>query len=66
MVFVGLMGGASYVNVIYCLKNSPLLLKREKELAMNLLSIFGDLGVPLASMTALVLTLTVFGKYSDD
>ena len=66
MIFVGLMGGASYVNVIYQLKNSPRLLKTEKELAMNLLSCFDDLGVLLAAITALSLTLTVFSEYSKE
>ena len=66
MIFVGLMGGASYVNVIYQLKNSPLLHKTEKELAMNLLSCFDDLGVLLAAITSLSLTLTVFSGYSKD
>ena len=64
MVFVGLMGGASFVNVIYQLKNSPRLRKTEKELAMNLLSCFDDLGVLLASLTALALTLTAFSEYA--
>ena len=66
IVFVGLMGGASYVNVIYRLKNSPKLAKTEKELAMNLLSCFDDLGVLLAAITALILTTTVFAQYSKD
>ena len=66
MIFVGLMGGASYVNVIYRLKNSPRLLKTEKELAMNILSCFDDLGVLLAAITALILTLTVFSEYSKE
>ena len=60
MVFVGLMGGASFVNVIYLLKNNTTLQKTEKELALNLLSCFDDLGILLASITALVLTLTAF------
>ena len=60
MVFVGLMGGASFVNVIFLLKNSPKLLKTEKELAMNLIGCFDDMGILLASISALVLTLTAF------
>ena len=65
MVFVGLMGGASFVNVIFLLKNSPKLLKTEKELAMNLIGCFDDMGILLASISALVLTLTAFAKYSE-
>ena len=63
MVFVGLMGGASFVNVIYQLKNSQKLQKTEKELAMNLLSMFDDLGILSAAITALILTLTAFKQY---
>ena len=66
MVFVGLMGGASFVNVIYQLKNSPKLQKTEKELAMNLLSCFDDFGILSAAITALVLTLTAFKEYENN
>ena len=33
---------------------------------MNLISCFDDLGILLASITALVLTLTAFAQYSQD
>ena len=65
MIFVGLMGGASFVNVIFLLKNTPRLLKTEKELAMNLIGMFDDMGILLASISALVLTLTAFAKYAE-
>lgn len=60
MVFVGLLGGASYVNVIYLVRSSALLDKTEKELAMTILTIFNDIGILLASVTALILNLTVY------
>ena len=66
MVFVGLMGGASYVNVIYQLKNSPKLQKSEKELAMNINNLLGDLGILLAAITALILTMTAFKEYDNN
>lgn len=40
MVFIGLMGGASYVNVMYLILNSNKLKKNEKELAVMTTCIF--------------------------
>ena len=65
MVFVGLMGGAQFVNVIYLIKCSEKLHKTDKELALNMTSMFNDAGILLSSITALVLSLTVFAKYDD-
>lgn len=59
-VFVGLMGGATYVNVVYLIKQSPKLAHAQKELAMTLCSVFMDLGILLATVTSLVLTTTRF------
>ena len=66
MVFVGLMGGASYVNVVYQLKNSPKLQKTERELAMNINNLIGDIGILLAAITALILTMTAFKEYDNN
>lgn len=55
MIFVGLMGGASYVNVNYLLLNHESIDKHEKELAMNICSIFNDTGVLLSSLSVLVI-----------
>ena len=65
MVFVGLMGGAQFVNVIYLIKSSDRLHKTDKELALNMTSMFNDAGILLSSITSLTLSLTVFGKYAD-
>ena len=65
MVFVGLMGGAQFVNVIYLIKSSDKLHKTDKELALNMTSMFNDAGILLSSITSLTLSLTVFGKYAD-
>jgi MFS family permease len=64
MVIVGLMGGASYVNVIYAIRQSTVLDSTEKELALNMLAIFNDVGVLMASLTALLLTSVIF-KQND-
>lgn len=68
MIFVGLMGGAQFVNVIYLIKQSDKLHKNDKELALNMTSMCNDAGILLASILSLVLSLTAFAKYdtSDD
>ena len=63
MVFVGLMGGAQFVNVIYQIKQSDKLHKNDKELALNMTSMCNDAGILLASILALILSLTAFAKY---
>jgi len=60
MVFVGFMGGASYVNVLYCMRQSEQLDIKEKELTMVMSTVFNDLGMFLASITALILTTNVY------
>jgi len=54
MIFVGLMGGGSYVNVNYLLLNHETIHPTEKELAMNICSIFNDTGVLLSSLFVLL------------
>ena len=66
MMFVGLMGGAQYVNVIYLIKCSDQLHKTDKELALNMTAMANDAGVLLASIMSLVLSVTCFSKYSDN
>jgi len=66
MMFVGLMGGAQFVNVIYLIKCSDKLHKTDKELALNMTSMFNDAGILLSSITALILSLTCFAKYGDN
>jgi hypothetical protein len=56
MFFVGLMGGASYVNINYLLLSSEKIDPTEKELAMNICSIFNDTGVLLSSLSSLVIS----------
>ena len=66
MIFVGLMGGASYVNVIYKIQKSEDLDRTEKELALTLLTVFDDIGIFCASLFSLIMSLTAFAKYADD
>ena len=59
-VWVGLMGGAAYVNVMHNILEDKELLKSEKECALALSLIFNDSGVLLASIFSLVMDNTVF------
>uniref|UniRef100_A0A7S3KTF3 Battenin n=1 Tax=Euplotes crassus TaxID=5936 RepID=A0A7S3KTF3_EUPCR len=63
MIFVGLMGGTSYVNVMYQILNSDKLKKTEKELAVITTCIFDDMGILLASLFSLTLSNTLFKHY---
>lgn len=60
MVFVGLMGGASYVNIMYRIRESETLARDEKELTMTMSTTFNDIGMLGASITALILTTCVY------
>lgn len=60
MIWVGLMGGASYVNVMYCILESPNLQRTEKELAMTLTTVCNDIGILIASLLSLLLDNTAF------
>ena len=60
MIWVGLMGGGSYVNVMYQILENPGLGRNEKELALTLTTIFNDAGVLLASLMSLLLDNTAF------
>lgn len=60
MVWVGLMGGGSYVNVMYQILESPNLKRNEKELALTLTTVCNDIGVLSASLLSLLLDNTAF------
>jgi battenin len=62
MFWVGLMGGSSYVNVMYNILESEKLAKNEKELALTLTGVGNDIGILLASLLSLLLANTAF-KY---
>lgn len=60
MVWVGLMGGGSYVNVMYQILESPKLPKNEKELALTMTGVCNDIGILSASLMSLLLANTAF------
>ena len=54
-IFVGLMGGCSYVNVFHNIRELPTLTTNERESAMSLSLLFTDLGILFASILSIVL-----------
>lgn len=54
MIFVGLLGGSSYVNTFFLLLESNTIKKSQKEMAVNITSIFDDTGVILASIFTMI------------
>jgi hypothetical protein len=60
MFWVGLMGGSSYVNVMYNILESEKLAKNEKELALTLTGVGNDIGILSASLLSLLLSNTAF------
>ena len=58
MIWVGLMAGSSYVNVMYQILESPKLMQNEKELALTITTVGNDLGILLASIVSVILTST--------
>ncbi len=54
MVFVGLMGGCQYVNVMFLILNSEDLNINQKELAINMTTFFDDIGITLSSILSII------------
>ena len=60
LIWVGFMGGASYVNVMHNLLEHKTLKKNEKEAALALSLMFNDSGVLLSAIFSLVMDNTLF------
>lgn len=58
MVFVGLLGGASYVNIFYNLLHDPEYPEEDRELIVNMAAIMINMGIILASVFSLVMVQT--------
>jgi battenin len=54
--WVGLMGGCSYSNCMYFVLNSEKLDKKEKEVTINIGSMFYDTGIFLAGVSSLIIS----------
>jgi len=59
MVWVGLMGGCSYVNCMYLILENKDLEKKDVELTINLASWFNDMGILAASISSLMVSLYI-------
>lgn len=58
-IWVGLMGGGSYVNVLHRLRELDTLSLEERESAMSLALMFNDAGILVATILSLILGLTI-------
>ncbi len=58
MVFVGLLGGASYVNVFYNLLHDDIYPEADRELIINMAALSINAGIILASVFTLVIDAT--------
>jgi hypothetical protein len=58
MVYVGLLGGGSYVNIFYLVLNDPKILASDRELCVNITAIFVNVGITLSSAFILLMDNT--------
>ena len=60
MIWVGLLGGVSYVNVMYLILENRGLEQYQKELALTITTAGNDIGILSASIISLILSNTTF------
>lgn len=60
MVWVGLMGGASYVNVMKNILDLKTLNKKEREIALVLSLMLNDFGILLSALLTILFDNTIF------
>jgi len=58
MVYVGLLGGGSYVNIFYLVLNDPRITSFDRELCINITAIFINVGITLSSAFILIMDNT--------
>jgi hypothetical protein len=56
MLWVGLMGGGSYVNINYLVVSGSFLPQNCKELCMNINSMVNNIGIMFATILAMVVS----------
>ena len=59
IVWVGLMGGGSYVNVLHGIRELKTLKPNEQESAMSLSLLFNDTGILLAATFSIIVQNTI-------
>ncbi len=57
--FVGLVQGLAYVNTIYLLLKDPLIEKSEKELTLNINTVFTDLATMFTSIAGYIFSIII-------
>ena len=62
MVYVGLLGGAMYVNAFALVVDDPAIPAVDKELAINFVAIFVNVGITVASLFEILLDKVIFPK----
>ena len=62
MVFVGLMGGAMYVNVFYLLREEKSIKEDERELAINVVATVYYIGIIASSVVEIILLNTILTR----
>ena len=62
MVFVGLMGGAMYVNVFYLLRGERAIAEEDRELAINVVASVYYIGIISSSLASIVLLNTLLTR----
>lgn len=55
MLWVGIMGGVVYANIVYMIINNKAISQTEKEISMNILNLFNFLGIILGSVLSFLL-----------
>jgi battenin len=58
MVYVGLLGGGSYVNIFYLVLNDPKISTFDRELCVNITAIFVNVGITLSAAFILMMDNT--------
>ena len=60
MIWVGLMGGTVYANVVYMIIEDEKIAQGEKEVSMNLLNIANFMGIILGALISMILVNTIY------
>ena len=60
MIYVGLLGGASYVNVYYLILKDKKIKNDERELVVNITQIMYSLGILMSSLSVIALDETIY------
>lgn len=60
MIWVGLMGGTVYANVVFMIIEDEKIAQGEKEVSMNLLNIANFMGIILGALISMILVNTIY------